>query len=116
MERRQQAPNQANNQAAGQDHSQQQRNISFGCIKVAIDQAEKLASRESWRDSFKKLMSSIVQVTPISTLQACSLIPYDSVPVSDFKFLQTIPYFGKKELHTLFASRIFSTPLLSACG
>jgi hypothetical protein len=85
MERRQQPAGPPQVQAQNHDQNQQQRSISFGCIKVAIDQAEKLASRESWRDSFKKLMASIVQVTPISTLQACSLIPYDSVPVSCYK-------------------------------
>ena len=58
--------------------------ISFGPIKVNIDQADQLASREGWRDSFKKVMSSIVQETPISSLRACSLIPYETVPPDIF--------------------------------
>ena len=70
------APAAQNAAAAAGDLQQQQtgQQISFDSIKVSIDQADQLASRESWRDSFKKLMTSIVQETPISTLRACSQI------------------------------------------
>ncbi len=54
--------------------------MSFGNIKVCIDRAENLTSREGWRESFRKLMASIVQETPISTLRSCCLIPYETVP------------------------------------
>jgi L-ribulose-5-phosphate 3-epimerase UlaE len=78
-------PATANQNAAGggatADTQQSRQQIGFGYIKVSMDQADQLASKESWKDSFKKFMSSIVQETPISTLRAISLIPIEPVPV-----------------------------------
>jgi phosphatidylinositol kinase/protein kinase (PI-3 family) len=54
--------------------------INFGNIKVGFDRSENITSKEGWGESFKNFMSSIVTETPISTLSACGLIPYDSVP------------------------------------
>ena len=54
--------------------------VSFGNLKVCIDRAEKLTSKEGWRESFRKLTMSIVQETPVSTLRACCLIPYETTP------------------------------------
>ncbi len=48
--------------------------------QVCIDRAENLTSREGWTESFRKLMTSIVNETPVSTLRSCSLIPYESTP------------------------------------
>ena len=54
--------------------------VSFSNLKASLDRAEHLTSREGWRESFRKLMHTVVQETPISTLRACCHIPYESVP------------------------------------
>ena len=54
--------------------------VSFGNLKVNMDRAENLASREGWRESFRKVMLTVVQETPISTLRSCSIIPFESTP------------------------------------
>lgn len=54
--------------------------VIFSNLKVCIDRAENLTSREGWTESFRKLMTSIVNETPVSTLRSCSLIPYETTP------------------------------------
>ncbi len=51
--------------------------ITFSNLKEFIDRAENLTSREGWHESFRKHMESIVEETPVSTLRACRLIPYE---------------------------------------
>lgn len=36
--------------------------VSFGNLKVCIDRADQLTSREGWRDSFRKLMSTGISI------------------------------------------------------
>jgi len=51
--------------------------INFSNLKEYIDRAEHLTSREGWYESFRNHMKSIVEETPVTTLRACKLIPYE---------------------------------------
>nr|AWV66626.1 serine/threonine-protein kinase mTOR [Brachionus rotundiformis] len=68
------------NSSATNTASRQNQQVSFGNLKVCIDGANQLTTKEGWRESFRKFMGSVVQETPVSTLRACSLIPYETVP------------------------------------
>ncbi|CAF0752879.1 unnamed protein product [Brachionus calyciflorus] len=58
----------------------QNQTVSFGNLKVCIDRADQLTTKEGWQESFRKFMGSVASETPVSTLRACSLIPYETVP------------------------------------
>ena len=60
--------------------SRQNQQVSFGNLKVCIDGANQLTTKEGWRESFREFMSSVVKETPISTLRTCSFISYETVP------------------------------------
>lgn len=68
------------NESAGSQVGYSSQGVSFGNIKVGFDRAENISSKEGWRESFRKFMSSIVQETPVTTLKACAIISYETMP------------------------------------
>ena len=55
-------------------------NIQFSNLKVRFDKAEHLASRDGWRESFRRFQIAVIEESSVSILRVCCLIAHDSVP------------------------------------